>query len=230
MPAAESVTTWIGQLHQGQESALGKLHQRYWPWLVGLARKRLKGARLHEADEEDVAQEVFVSFYRTFKAGGVPQLTNRQDLLALLSTITACKAINQMQHELGVQKRGGGLLLLPAQSLPGQLAPLGADDYNPPPTNPNRNTPRSPPKNPPTKWIALTACSTLLRFRRTPQCGHLPSRASGKEARSGPRGSGRSDTKWTPSHLLAERQRQRFQPAVHQSSPPAQPVRRDGQP
>ncbi len=110
MPATDSVTTWLGQLHCGQEDALTKLHGRYWPWLVRLARKKLHGIRLHEADEEDVAQQAFLSFYRRFKAGGVPQLTNRHDFLALLSTIVACKAINQVQRELGVKKRGGGIL------------------------------------------------------------------------------------------------------------------------
>jgi RNA polymerase sigma factor (sigma-70 family) len=110
MSSSDSVTTWIGQLKAGEESALARLHHRYWPWLVALARKKLKGVRLHSSDEEDVAQQAFNSFYQTFRAGKVPRLTNRQDLLALLTTITARKAINQIQHEVGVIKRGGGQL------------------------------------------------------------------------------------------------------------------------
>ena len=53
-------------------------------------------------------------FVRRFVAGpgladalGAPRLANRQDLWALLTTITACKAVNQIQHEIGVHKRGG---------------------------------------------------------------------------------------------------------------------------
>jgi hypothetical protein len=72
MSRGGSVTTWITQLQAGEESVLGYLHARYWPWLVGLARSKMKGARLHAADEEDVAQQAFFSFYRTFKAGGAP--------------------------------------------------------------------------------------------------------------------------------------------------------------
>jgi DNA-directed RNA polymerase specialized sigma24 family protein len=68
----------------------------------------MKGARLRVADEEDVAQEAFWSFYRRFKAGGAPRLATRQDFLALVTTITACKAVNHIQHEVGVQKRGRG--------------------------------------------------------------------------------------------------------------------------
>src|SRR5438552_9644576 len=107
MSSSGSVSAWIAELQAGEESALVKLHARYWPWLVGLARKKMKGARLPVADEEDVAQEAFWSFYRRFKAGAAPRLANRQDFLALVTTITACKAINQIQHEVGVQKRGG---------------------------------------------------------------------------------------------------------------------------
>jgi RNA polymerase sigma factor (sigma-70 family) len=110
MSSGGSVTAWIGQLQDGEEAALAKLHRRYWPWLVELARKKMKGARLHAADEEDVAQQAFWNFYRTFKAGSAPRLASRQDFLALLTTITACKAVNQIQHEAGVQKRGGGRL------------------------------------------------------------------------------------------------------------------------
>ena len=36
MLSAGSVTALIAQLHAGEQSALGRLHERYWAWLVGL--------------------------------------------------------------------------------------------------------------------------------------------------------------------------------------------------
>jgi DNA-directed RNA polymerase specialized sigma24 family protein len=102
-----SVTTWITQLKSGEEDALSRLHDRYWPKLVALARQKLEGAPGHGVDEEDIAQDAFWSFYRRFRAGTPFQLASRHDLLALLTHIVACKAINQMQFERA-QKRGGG--------------------------------------------------------------------------------------------------------------------------
>jgi RNA polymerase sigma factor (sigma-70 family) len=118
-----SVTGWIEKLQSGEEAALGKLHGRYWPQLVALARRRLRGAPAAAADEDDVAQEAFWAFYKSFKSGQVPVLRNRHDLFAVLSHIVACRAVNQIQHEVGTRKRGGGLVR--HQSA---LAALAGDD------------------------------------------------------------------------------------------------------
>jgi DNA-directed RNA polymerase specialized sigma24 family protein len=108
MSSIGSVTRWIEQLKAGEEAALGELHKRYWPFLVELARRKLGAAPRRATDEEDVAQQAFWGFYQTLKAGRLPRLANRYDLLALLTHITACQAINQIKHEVAVQKRGGG--------------------------------------------------------------------------------------------------------------------------
>jgi RNA polymerase sigma factor (sigma-70 family) len=105
MASSGSVTLWIEQLKAGEEAALAKLHKRYWPILVHLAQRRLRGAPCRASDQEDVAQAALWSFYRGLKAGRMPQLTNRNDLLALLTHLVACKAANQIKHEVGLQKR-----------------------------------------------------------------------------------------------------------------------------
>jgi RNA polymerase sigma factor (sigma-70 family) len=105
MSSGGSVTVWLGQLREGEESALGKLHARYWPFLVALARRKLRGAPARAADEDDVAQKAFWSFYNGLRAGQLPLLKTRDDLLALLTHVVARKAVNQIQHEVGVAKR-----------------------------------------------------------------------------------------------------------------------------
>ena len=107
MSSGGSVTHWIAELKAGDEAALEKLRRRYWPFLVGLAAKNLKGAPRRAADEEDVAQDAFWGFYRSFKNGRLPKLQNRHDLLALLTIITARKTAHQVERDRR-QKRGGG--------------------------------------------------------------------------------------------------------------------------
>jgi RNA polymerase sigma factor (sigma-70 family) len=101
MEMGGSVTAWLGRLQAGEEAALWDLHQRYYPAMVAMARRRLPGAVCRAADAEDVAQEAFWGFYRSLRDGRLPRLTNRQELLALLTHITACKAIHLLEKELG---------------------------------------------------------------------------------------------------------------------------------
>jgi RNA polymerase sigma factor (sigma-70 family) len=101
----------IGQMKAGNEDALSRLHHRYWPMLVAVARARLSHGIRRGADEEDVAQEAFWSFFRTWKNGQIPRLENRRDLLALLTHIVACRAVNQIKREIGTVKRGAGRVM-----------------------------------------------------------------------------------------------------------------------
>ncbi len=112
-----SVSHWIAQAKTGDEIALARLHQRYWPALVGLARQRLHGSPI-PSDEEDVAQQAFWGFYEAVKCQRVPNLENRHQFLALLSHIVFCKACNQINHELTARKGGGRVQqLLPIAAL-----------------------------------------------------------------------------------------------------------------
>lgn len=105
-PAA-SVSQMIAELKEGDEAALAELHRRYWPQMVNIARSRLKQAPLRHVDEEDVAQSALFGFYDTVRNHRAEQLRNREELLALLSHIIACKAAGQIQRAMTL-KRGRG--------------------------------------------------------------------------------------------------------------------------
>lgn len=102
-----SVTTIIVGLIQGDSAAAEQLWNRYFDKLVAAARRRLGDAPKRAYDEEDVALSVFHSLCRGAERGHFKQLTDRDDLWALLLTMTKMKAIDCIRHETA-QKRGGG--------------------------------------------------------------------------------------------------------------------------
>ncbi|HJZ55509.1 MAG TPA: ECF-type sigma factor [Gemmataceae bacterium] len=107
MPADDPVTVWLGQLQAGDPAAARPLWDRYFHRLVGLARKRLKGAPQRAADGEDVALSAFESFCRNAEAGRFPDLADRDGLWRLLATFTLRKATHHLR-DAARQKRGGG--------------------------------------------------------------------------------------------------------------------------
>jgi RNA polymerase sigma factor (sigma-70 family) len=109
MSAPGSVTNWLIQLKTGDPAVARELWERYFPRMVALARKRLRGARRREADEEDVAISAFYSFCRGADQGRFLELADRDDLWQLLVVITVRKALDLLARQ-GRKKRGGGKL------------------------------------------------------------------------------------------------------------------------
>src|SRR5262245_3140314 len=103
----DSVTQWIAQLRTGDDIAAGKLWERYFHRLAGLARKRLHDVPRLPADGEDVALSALHSLCAGLERGRFPDLANRDSLWRLLVTITARKA-RQLVRDESRQKRGGG--------------------------------------------------------------------------------------------------------------------------
>jgi len=101
-----SVTGWIREAKAGDEDAVQRLWERYFPQLVALCQQRLRGHPRRVADEEDVALSVFDSFCQRAAEGRFPQLQDRDDLWRLLVVIAARKAINLVHHDHR-QRRGG---------------------------------------------------------------------------------------------------------------------------
>lgn len=109
MSSGGSVTRWVTALKQGDLAAAQPLWERYHRRLVALARQKLRPARRRAADEEDVVQSAFHSFFAGVARGRFPQLNDRDNLWRLLVVITARKALDQLAHEHS-QRQGGGTL------------------------------------------------------------------------------------------------------------------------
>ncbi|HKI34286.1 MAG TPA: ECF-type sigma factor [Gemmataceae bacterium] len=135
MSAAGSITALIQRLEAGDHEAAQPLWERYYPRLVALARKHLRGTSRRVADEEDVALSAFDSFCRGAEQGRFPRLADRDGLWALLVLITARKAADHAAHERRL-KRGAGQVrgdsaLTPPDGKGGGFDQVAGDDPAP---------------------------------------------------------------------------------------------------
>src|SRR4051794_25398994 len=94
-----SVSHWIGALKIGDAEAAQRLWERYFNELVRLARAKFGAIRCGEADEEDIALSAFHSLCQGAARGRFPRLDDRHDLWRLLVTITARKALDQLERQ-----------------------------------------------------------------------------------------------------------------------------------
>ena len=101
-----SVTIHLGKLKKGDQAAARPLWERYFPWLVGLARRKLQSKPSGPADAEDVALGAFAKFCQSAEQGRLPEVRNRNELWRLLVTLTVRMAIDEVRRERR-QKRGG---------------------------------------------------------------------------------------------------------------------------
>jgi RNA polymerase sigma factor (sigma-70 family) len=109
LSSPDSVTDWINRLKYCDQAAAQRLWERYCGQLLSLARKKLKGRPCRVADEEDVVQSVFKSFFLGIGRGRFPRLSDRNSLWPLLVLITVRKALDLQEHNRR-QKRGGGIV------------------------------------------------------------------------------------------------------------------------
>src|SRR5262245_18798417 len=119
MSSEGSVTRWVTALKGGDLAAAQPLWERYHRQLVTLARDKLRSSARRAADEEDVVQSAFHSFFRGVARGRFPKLDDRDNLWRLLVIITARKALDQ-RAKARTQKRGGGTF--PSES---RISPRG---------------------------------------------------------------------------------------------------------
>ena len=106
MPSGGSVTHWIREVREGDSRAAAALWDRYFPQLVRLAKKKLRGLPGQMADEEDVALSAMNRFYQAAEEGRYPELADRDGLWRLLFQITMHRVIDLRRRE-SRQQRGG---------------------------------------------------------------------------------------------------------------------------
>lgn len=87
-------------------SAAQAIWERYYDRLVRLARRNLRDAR-RDADEEDVVQSAFNSFFQAAAKGRFPDIADQTGLWKVLVTITLRK-VSKRHRRSTAAKRGGG--------------------------------------------------------------------------------------------------------------------------
>jgi RNA polymerase sigma factor (sigma-70 family) len=101
--SADSVTQLIDRLRSGspdsRDQAAQQVWERYLPRLLTLARRHLDRRIRVRQDEEDVVQSMGQSFFHRLRRGDF-DLVGRDDLWALLVTITLNKARNAADRDL----------------------------------------------------------------------------------------------------------------------------------
>ncbi len=97
MPEDDSFAELVARLRAGDQEAAELVVDQFARRLVALARSRLSRAVLRKEDPEDVLQSVFKSFFLRC-ARGQFRLDSREDLWALLVTITLRKCGHRTEH------------------------------------------------------------------------------------------------------------------------------------
>lgn len=125
--AAGSVTQIFAKLRQGDADSAQRLWERFFPRLLGLARKTLTGRVQRVADADDAVQSAFASFWQRAERGEFGDSLDRDEIWGLLGIITVRKARKQTRREQA-EKRGGGKVVAEGQLVNREGQPLRLDE------------------------------------------------------------------------------------------------------
>jgi DNA-directed RNA polymerase specialized sigma24 family protein len=101
-----SVTLWLQSLRAGDQEAAAHLWNRYGAALANLARRRFPASISAVADDQDLAQSVFMILWSGAAKGRWDDVFDRQELWWLLLAITRRKAHARLTYD-NAQKRAG---------------------------------------------------------------------------------------------------------------------------
>lgn len=109
MSVLGSVSVWLEELKEGNESNGQELWNRYVENLIRLAKRKMSGMSKRVNDEEDLVTAAFTSFFLGVRTGRFPKLNSREDFWQILVTLTDRRIVDQ--HRLdNTHKRGRGLV------------------------------------------------------------------------------------------------------------------------
>jgi len=124
--AAGSISQAFRELQAGDGKAASPLWERFFPRLLGLARKALIGRPQKAADAEDAVQSAFASFVIRAQHGAFGVGLDREDLWSLLGVIAVRKARKQVRRERALKRGQGRVLDEAALAGPDERAGLDA--------------------------------------------------------------------------------------------------------
>ncbi len=122
-PNSHSITRWLDGLRLGDVQASRLVWERFLERMLHAARRRLAGASRRVADEEDVVVVAFERFLHGVREGRFPRLADRDDLWAILFTLTDRVALRQVRDQTRL-KRGGEVAVLLDEVVAGAPTPL----------------------------------------------------------------------------------------------------------
>jgi DNA-directed RNA polymerase specialized sigma24 family protein len=94
-----SVTGYLDQCKAGDPGAVSPLWERYFPRLAALGEHLIRGQPWAAwFDGEDAALSAFDNFWQAVSAGCYPELANRNELWALLTTILRHKVRDRVKQ------------------------------------------------------------------------------------------------------------------------------------
>lgn len=103
----DSLSEYLPRLQLGDQDAMRRIWEHYYSGIVAFANQRLVEKLKRVVDGDDLAQSAFKSCFRAIQEGRASNLQDRDNLWALLTTITARKVINANVH-FHTEKEGAG--------------------------------------------------------------------------------------------------------------------------
>jgi DNA-directed RNA polymerase specialized sigma24 family protein len=123
-----SVSSWIAQLREGEQQAVERLWDRYFPRLIQLARIKMRELPKGTRDAEDVALSAFHTCYQALVTDRLRGVRTRDELWRTLVLFVSGKAIDERRRLLSL-KRGGPAG--PAKPLADELEDLTGGEPDP---------------------------------------------------------------------------------------------------